>query len=54
MNSDLSFRSLHTDEENFNAPYVQKASNLLSKIRSLVALTEGLLTCQVMQNSPFQ
>nr|XP_056710945.1 cancer-associated gene 1 protein [Euleptes europaea] len=53
VHSDLSTRSLCTEENHSNSPYVQKASNLLLKIRSLLALTEGLLTCQVMQNSPF-
>ncbi|XP_077209255.1 cancer-associated gene 1 protein isoform X2 [Paroedura picta] len=46
VHSDLSTRSLYTEESRFNSPYVQKASNLLSKIRSLLALTEGLLSCQ--------
>ncbi|XP_048364029.1 cancer-associated gene 1 protein isoform X2 [Sphaerodactylus townsendi] len=46
VQSDLSTRSLHTEENHSNSPYVQKASNLLTKIRSLLALTEGLLTCQ--------
>ncbi|XP_044311677.1 cancer-associated gene 1 protein isoform X2 [Varanus komodoensis] len=46
MHSDLSIRSLHSDEDHFSSPYVHKASHLLSKIRSLLALTEGLLTCQ--------
>ncbi|XP_061447458.1 cancer-associated gene 1 protein isoform X3 [Rhineura floridana] len=50
MHSDLSIRSLHGEEDHFNSPYVQKASHLLSKIRSLLALAEGLLTCQDTDN----
>lgn len=46
VHSDLSTRSLYTKENHFNFPYVQKASNLLSKLHSLLALTEGLITCQ--------
>uniref|UniRef100_K7FGC0 Cancer antigen 1 n=1 Tax=Pelodiscus sinensis TaxID=13735 RepID=K7FGC0_PELSI len=46
MHSDLTQKNLHSEEDHFSSPYVQRASQLLSKIRSLLALTEGLLTCQ--------
>uniref|UniRef100_A0A8C3FMM9 Cancer-associated gene protein 1 N-terminal domain-containing protein n=1 Tax=Chrysemys picta bellii TaxID=8478 RepID=A0A8C3FMM9_CHRPI len=52
MHSDLIQKNLHSEEDRFSSPCVQRASQLLSKIRSLLSLTEGLLTCQVMQNSP--
>nr|XP_034981003.1 cancer-associated gene 1 protein isoform X1 [Zootoca vivipara] len=50
MHSALSIRDLHSEEDHFNSPYVQKASHLLSKICSLLALAEGLLTCQDTDN----
>nr|XP_006138897.2 cancer-associated gene 1 protein [Pelodiscus sinensis] len=50
MHSDLTQKNLHSEEDHFSSPYVQRASQLLSKIRSLLALTEGLLTCQDMDS----
>ncbi|XP_053100379.1 cancer-associated gene 1 protein [Hemicordylus capensis] len=50
MHSDLSTRSFHSEDDHSNSPYVQKASHLLSKVRSLLALTDGLLTCQDTDN----
>uniref|UniRef100_A0A670I7G7 Cancer antigen 1 n=2 Tax=Podarcis muralis TaxID=64176 RepID=A0A670I7G7_PODMU len=50
VHSALSIRDLHSEEDHFNSPYVQKASHLLSKICSLLALAEGLLTCQDTDN----
>ncbi|XP_067418683.1 cancer-associated gene 1 protein [Emydura macquarii macquarii] len=50
MHSDLIQKNLHSEEDHFNSPYVQRASQLLSKIRSLLALTEGLLTCKDMDS----
>ncbi|EMP31666.1 Translocon-associated protein subunit alpha [Chelonia mydas] len=51
MHSDLIQKNLHSEEDHFSSPYVQRASQLLSKIRSLLSLTEGLLTCQDMDST---
>ncbi|XP_039380249.1 cancer-associated gene 1 protein isoform X5 [Mauremys reevesii] len=51
MHSDLIQKNLHSEEDRFSSPYVQRASQLLSKIRSLLSLTEGLLTCQDMDST---
>ncbi|CAM4509501.1 unnamed protein product [Lepidochelys olivacea] len=51
MHSDLIQKNLHSKEDHFSSPYVQRASQLLSKIRSLLSLTEGLLTCQDMDST---
>ncbi|XP_044861544.1 cancer-associated gene 1 protein isoform X7 [Mauremys mutica] len=51
MHSDLILKNLHSEEDRFSSPYVQRASQLLSKIRSLLSLTEGLLTCQDMDST---
>ncbi|XP_034615447.1 cancer-associated gene 1 protein [Trachemys scripta elegans] len=51
MHSDLIQKNLHSEEDRFSSPCVQRASQLLSKIRSLLSLTEGLLTCQDMDST---
>uniref|UniRef100_A0A452GLW6 Cancer-associated gene protein 1 N-terminal domain-containing protein n=1 Tax=Gopherus agassizii TaxID=38772 RepID=A0A452GLW6_9SAUR len=51
MHSDLIQKNLHSEEDRFSSPYVQRASQLLSKIRSLLSLTEGLLSCQDMDST---